>query len=207
MYRILANPEVFRKLKQELEKALPDPNQPMTSSQLEQLPYLTGIIQEGIRLHPGALVRQSRVATEQDLVYTHPNGKKLWAIPAGTPIAMDARSCNLNPKYFSDPHKFIPERWIENPRLDRYMLSFSKGTRICLGMNLAYSELYMILAGVFRRYELDNGTGKQTGPTLALHDTTFERDVDVKYDCLVPFPTKGSKGVQVKVRHGAGMKP
>ncbi|KAK2766856.1 hypothetical protein FQN54_006170 [Arachnomyces sp. PD_36] len=206
-HRILADPNVFNQLKQELETALPHPNQPLTSAHLEQLPCLTGIIQGGICLHPGALVRQSRVATKQDLVYPHPNGKKSWVILAGTPIAMDSRWCNLNPKFFPDPHAFIPERWIENPRLDRYMLGFLEGARIRPGMGLACSGLYMILAGTFRRYELDDGTGKQKGPTLSLHETTFERDVDVKYDCLVPFPTQGSKGVQVKVRHGTGTKP
>ena len=170
-------------MKEELERALPDPDTPMTSAQLEQLPYLTAIVQEGIRLHPGALIRQTRVAPEQEMVYRDADAKKDWVIPSGIPVSMDARACNLNPKVFPVPHSFNPERWLDNPRLDKYMLSFSKGTRICLGMNLAYSELYMILAGIFRRYEL--------------------YDVDVMFDCLVPFPTKGSKGIQVKVRTGA----
>ena len=194
---------MLKKLKGELEKAIPDPEAPMTSAQLEQLPYLTGIIQEGIRLHPGALVRQTRIAPDQTLIYRDADKQKEWVIPPGTPVSMDARGCNLNPKVFSDPHKLIPERWLDNQRIDKYMLSFSKGTRICLGMNLALSELYMILAGIFRRYELYDGTDKQTAPTLALYDTTRERDVDVTFDCLVPFPAKGSKGIQIKVRSGA----
>ncbi|KAL9122679.1 MAG: hypothetical protein Q9187_000765 [Circinaria calcarea] len=202
-FELLNNPEMLGKLQAELVKALPESNTPLNSAQLEQLPYLTGIIQEGIRLHPGALVRQTRVATNEDLFFKDSETQNEWIIPTGTPVSMDARSCNLNPKAFADPHMFIPERWIENPRIDRYMLSFSKGTRICLGMNLAYSELYMILGGIFRRYELYDGTGKQTAPTLALHDTYRARDVDVTYDCLVPFPQKGSKGIQIKVRTGA----
>ena len=201
----MANPEILKKLKDELQRALLDIDTPLTSAQLEQLPYLAAIVQEGIRLHPGALVRQTRIAPDQIMIYRDADTKKEWIIPPGTPVSMDARGCNLNPKAFADPHKFMPERWIDNPRLDRYMLSFSKGTRICLGMNLAYSELYMILAGIFKRYELYDGTDKQTAPTLALHDTIHERDVQVIHDCLVPFPAKGSKGIQVKVR--AGTKP
>jgi len=199
-YRLLANPEMFKKLKTELENAIPDPDTPVNSAQLEQLPYLTGLIQEGVRLHPGALVRQARIAPDEDLIYTDPESKRQWIIPAGTSVAMDARSCNLHPRAFSAPHRFLPERWIENPRLDRYLLSFSRGTRICLGLNLAYSEMYMILGGIFRRFDLYDGTGKQTQPTLSLEDTEYTRDIEVQSDFLVPFPSKGSKGVQVKVR-------
>jgi cytochrome P450 len=202
-YQLLANPHILRKLKKELAEAIPDPNAPVTSTQLEQLPYLAAIVEEGIRLHPGALVRQTRIAPEQSMFYKDTETGKQWVIPPGTPVSMDARNCNLNPKYFKDPHKFIPERWIENPRLDRYNISFSKGTRICLGLNLAYSELFMIVASIFRRYDLYDGTGKQTTPTLALYDTTWERDASVHYDYLVPFAAKGSKGIQVQVRNAA----
>ncbi|KAJ5086802.1 hypothetical protein NUU61_008109 [Penicillium alfredii] len=59
--------------------------------------------------------------------------------------------------------------------------------------NLAYAELYIVLAGIFRKYDLDDGSGKQIGPTLALYDTTRERDVDAVIDLLVPFPAEGSK--------------
>jgi hypothetical protein len=53
-------------------------------------------------------------------------------------------------------------------------------------MHLAYAELYIFLAGVFRKYNL--------------HDKYRERDVDTNTDFLVPAPAKGSKGVRVIVR-------
>jgi hypothetical protein len=66
-------------------------------------------------------------------------------------------------------------------------------------MNLAYSELYTIVAGVFRRYDLYDGTGKQTGPTLELYETTRE-DVDMDADFLTPFLKQGRLGIRVRVR-------
>lgn len=36
------------------------------------------------------------------------------------------------------------------PPLDKYLLSFSKGTRQCAGINLAYTEIYLVLPCVFR---------------------------------------------------------
>jgi len=55
-------------------------------------------------------------------------------------------------KIFPDSHTFDPERWVDNPRLDRYLVSFSKGSRSCIGMNLAHAEMYLWLSNVFRRF-------------------------------------------------------
>ena len=67
-------------------------------------------------------------------------------------------------------------------------------------MNLAYQELYIVLAGIFRRYDLyDPSKGKEQGPALALHDTYRERDVDMAADLAVPAPTAGSLGIQIKM--------
>jgi cytochrome P450 len=48
---------------------------------------------------------------------------------------MTAPLNSRNEEIFPIHSQFRPERWIENPRLDRYQLAFSKGTRICLGVS------------------------------------------------------------------------
>ena len=65
-YHIIANPDILRKLQDELDAAFPDPRSPMKWGQLEQLPYIvhllihnqhrsyltvfqSAIIQEGLR--------------------------------------------------------------------------------------------------------------------------------------------------------------
>jgi len=62
-----------------------------------------------------------------------------------------------NETIFPSSHAFKPERWLEPrpadaPPLERYLVSFSKGSRQCVGMNLARAELALTLAMVFRRY-------------------------------------------------------
>ena len=86
-------------------------------------------------------------------------------------------------------------------RLDRYLLSFSKGSRICLGINLAYQELYLVLAAVFRKYDLYDKTAKEKeqGPTLMLYDTVRERDIDLDSDLGGPSPKPESQGLRIKV--------
>jgi hypothetical protein len=67
-------------------------------------------------------------------------------------------------------------------------------------MNLAYSELYIVTAGIFRKYDAYDGTGRQKGPTLELYESTRE-DVDMASDFAVPFIKPGRKGVRVIVRN------
>ena len=198
-YHLLANPPILRKLKTELKAAIPDASTLPTFKQVESLPYLTAVVQEGLRIHAGASIRQQRVAPDEDLVYTDTETAKEWIIPAGTPVSMTPKLIQTLPQYFCDPDTFRPERWIEHPRLDRYLLTFSRGSRICLGMNLAYQELYFVLASIFRRYDVYDETAEEQGPTLQLYDTVRERDIDMAADLGAPFPKVGSQGLRIKV--------
>jgi len=67
-------------------------------------------------------------------------------------------------------------------------------------MNLAYQELYLIIAGIFRKYDLFDGTEMQKGPTLQLYETT-EEDVDMYADYITPGTKPGSKGVRLIIRN------
>jgi len=82
-YHILANPHILAKLRSELVAAIPDPYNMPPLAQIEALPYLSAVIQEGIRLHPGASVRQDRVAPDEDLVYEDTSSGKKWTIEKG----------------------------------------------------------------------------------------------------------------------------
>lgn len=77
------------------------------------------------------------------------------------------------------------------------MVSFTKGTRQCVGINLAYAELYTCLASIFRRY----GGPESMGPEgrLELFETTKE-DVEMAADMFIPFVKPGSKGIRVLVK-------
>ncbi|MCJ1466232.1 hypothetical protein MMC07_004851 [Pseudocyphellaria aurata] len=196
---LLINPDILSKLKIELAHAIPDPRDLPTCQQVENLPYLSAVIQETLRLHPPVSLRSARVSPDEALNYDD-GCNPTWVIPAGTPISMCAPSIQSNPDIFPEPSKFWPERWLENPRLDRYLMTFSKGTRKCVGIELAYQELYLVSSAVFRKYDLYDGTDMQQGPTLALYNTTRERDVDLTSDLGFSVPVRGSKGVRVLVR-------
>ena len=93
-----------------------------------------------------------------------------------------------NPDVFPNPHSFQAERWLDGgeQRNSKYLVNFSKGTRGCLGLNLAYAEIYMTLAAVFRRFEFE------------LYDTKPE-DAEPGHDFFNPYPKRPSQGVRVTV--------
>ena len=76
------------------------------------------------------------------------------SIPPGMLVGMSSPLVHMNPEISSDPHTFAPERWLgpDPENLQEYTLSFSKGSRACLGINLAYAELPVVIAVIMRRF-------------------------------------------------------
>lgn len=128
---MLANPETLKKLKEELAVTFPEVDDPITFDRVEHLPYLSAVIKECLRCHPGVVTRMARVSPEVPVVYDR-NGNH-YTFPAGTPMSMTSTHIHSHPDFFPEPKKFRPERWIENPRLEKYLIAFSRGSRNCLG--------------------------------------------------------------------------
>ncbi|GAD94164.1 hypothetical protein AN8309.2 [Paecilomyces variotii No. 5] len=186
MFYILDNPSIRQRLETELlSLEFSDRKGSLKLSELERLPYLTACIQECLRLSYGVTSRLPRVAPDQVLKISG------YDIPPGTSVAMSSVLIHRNSDVFPEPEKFRPERWLENPRLDRYLVAFSKGSRQCVGINLAYAELYMGLGGIFRSFAQRAGDEKK----LVLYETSRE-DVEVVGDMFIPAVKKGSKGVR-----------
>jgi len=152
-----------------------------TLSQLENLPYLSAVVKEGLRMHGGVTARSSRVAPNEVLKY------KQWSIPPGTPLSTSSVFIHRNPDIFPDPLEFRPERWLDGEqRLDRYLVAFGKGTRNCIGLNLGRAEVYMTLAHLVSSFDME----------LFMTDVS---DVRMERDWYVPQPRLGSVGVQARV--------
>lgn len=195
-YFTLATPSILSKLKAELESAIPDPGATLNLVTLESLPYLTGVVQEGIRLSHAISHRLHRICPDETLVYKA--GDREWRIPPGTPLSMTSNLVHHDERVFPNSHAFEPQRWIDDPRLDRYLVSFGKGGRACLGINLAYAELYLTLAALFRVYGTAEVQGKDDIGRLELFETSAS-DLVITSDTIVPVMPEDSKGLRIKV--------
>ena len=199
-YHLLASPRVLRKLKTELMSASgvsDDPNIPL--SVLDSLPYLAAVIQEALRLSYGVASRLQRVSPDKSIIFHDRTSSKDWLIPPNTPVGMTSVLIHQDESIFRDALSFVPERWIDNPRLDRYLVSFSKGSRQCLGINLAYAEMKICLAAIFRSFGSESVRMEGDEGVLELFETGVE-DVEVVRDAFVPLAKEGSLGVRIRVR-------
>ncbi len=81
----------------------------------------------------------------------------------------------------------MPERWLDNSdkASKKNLIPFSKGPRMCVGLNLSYMEAYVFLGNLIRRFDLslqdkDQGTLRWKD-YIALH---IEDDVLIKVNGL-----------------------
>lgn len=68
-----------------------------------------------------------------------------------------------------------------------YEFLFQDSSHLLIPCRIAYTELYLALAMIFRRFELQ------------LFDTNRERDIDIQRDCFLGEPDIKTQGVRVKV--------
>lgn len=131
----------------------------------------TAVIKEGLRLSFGVIGRLPRVVTEPGATF-HDH-----YLPPGTIVGMSSWLMHRNPDIFTDPMKFDPERWLksveEYRRLDHHLVPFGRGTRQCVGMPLAYSELYVTLGTLFRQFPRGLRVWKTTPETMRDYEDFF----------------------------------
>ncbi|KAF2743348.1 cytochrome P450 [Sporormia fimetaria CBS 119925] len=185
-YYIIANPSIYSRVHAELVTAFPNPAPELDLFVLEGLPYLKACILEACRLSYGLSARNPRTRSEV-LRYGE------WLIPPNTNVAMSIPDVSHDEGIFPESNEYRPERWLGDPKtegeeaLERYMVSFGRGPRACLGVNLAWAELYLTLGTMFRRYRFDIFEGG-------------EEDVRMKHDYFIPVTKLDSKGVRVFVQ-------
>lgn len=112
---------------------------------LNELPYTTAVIKETLRLHPPASsMRSGRSGV--DIIDEDGNHYPT----EGCYILTLTPAVHRNPRYWKEPEKFCPERWLVGPQDDFHPVEgawrpFHLGPRNCIGQTLALMELRIAL--------------------------------------------------------------
>ncbi|KAH9003881.1 putative P450 monooxygenase [Lactarius hatsudake] len=185
-YHVLHNPEVQQRLVDELRTAWPVLEEVPRYEVLEKLPYLASPYNdEGLRMFPGGTALPRVVP---------PEGATIAGtfIPGGTVVSQWFLCVLRSPAIFSDPDVFIPDRWLGEAAktLEAWLVSFSKGPRSCLGINLAYCELYLVIAGLFRRFDVTLDAERSGDMTVAEHFVPVFTGPHLHAYCFVYYGSK-----------------
>ncbi|KAI0485341.1 putative P450 monooxygenase [Xylariaceae sp. FL0804] len=183
MFHMIDQPACMKQLQDELRPVMERTGGRPQLKDLEKLPYLTACLKEGLRLTSGAAQRSPRIHRHA-LVFGE------YTIPPGTPVSMSVIAMHYDPSSFDDPKSFSPSRWLTgDTNLERFFVVFGKGSRSCLGLNLAWAELYLSAAQILSPDRF----------TFLLHETD-KSDVEPVHEFLVPLPKLDSRRVRVLVR-------
>ena len=153
IYHLAANPSIQQKVFEELKSAYPQRDSEITSAELESLPYFVAVMKEALRLShavSGSLPREAPPDGHTELCGRH--------IPPGTILESDIYHIHLNDSLFPDAHKFEPGRWLQGDRskaLEKYLVPYSMGSYMCLGYTLANLVMYVSVAKLVRRFEIE----------------------------------------------------
>lgn len=120
----------------------------MEGREKETMKYLEAVIKETLRLYP-SVPFFGRCLQEDFEV----RGMK---IPKGVNVSVFAYMCQRSEKWFPEPDKFDPERFLSAEKeLHPYaFVAFSAGPRNCIGQKFAMLELKCSLAYILRHFEI-----------------------------------------------------
>ncbi|KAJ4250327.1 hypothetical protein NW757_007160 [Fusarium falciforme] len=154
------NPEVQQKLADEITSTFSSLDEIKSGPTLHSCKYLRAFIEETLRMSPPVPADLSREVQKGGIVV---DGEY---IPEGIKVSTVSYCMHHNPEYFPEPFKFQPERWIVDENgttgasAERLALAqsafmpFSAGPRGCVGKNLAYLEMNLVLAKIIYNFEI-----------------------------------------------------
>ncbi|KAF2500018.1 cytochrome P450 [Lophium mytilinum] len=150
-YFLMKNPDALAKLTHEIRSKFTSEEEIDVAS-VNSLEYMLACLNEAFRLYPpvpGALPR--RTIEPETLIGQY--------VPPQTTVAIYQLAINRLDANFSRPTEYIPERWLGDPRFENdsrnAVQPFSVGPRNCIGRNLAYSEMRLVIARLLFSFDLE----------------------------------------------------
>ncbi|KAK6071335.1 cytochrome p450 [Seiridium cupressi] len=156
---ILKDQSVYRKLKEEVQSSFQSVEE-ITLNKMGELQYLHAVLDEALRLYPPGANNHPRL--------TPPQGATICGrfVPGNCMVGINQYAMFRSPLNFADADAFIPERsidragkWIADKR--DALQPFSFGPRNCIGRNLAFSEMRLIMCRLLFSFDLELAPGQE----------------------------------------------
>ncbi|KAK5640778.1 hypothetical protein RI129_009325 [Pyrocoelia pectoralis] len=157
LYELAANPEMFQKLRSEVDEALLK-RKDLDYGSVQELKYLEYVICETLRLHPPGLILLR--ACTKPFTFPPPRGQGTGEdidIEVDVPVIIPIYGLHTDPTYFKDPYVFNPERFMpENKEsiVRGTYLPFSDGPRACHGQRFGMNQSKVALINIVSNFDV-----------------------------------------------------
>jgi cytochrome P450 len=157
-FLIGSHPEVLAKLTKEVRSSFNNEEE-ITLTSVGQLEYMLACLDEALRMYPPVPIGMPRVVPK--------GGFRIAGhmVPEDTSVAVWQLAAHYSERNFTEPEKFHPERWLSDEKFASDDLAarqpFSVGPRNCIGRNLAYAEMRLIVARILYRYDVELSPGSE----------------------------------------------
>lgn len=162
-FLLASHPEVAERLHVELDGVLG--GRAPTTDDLSALVYTRQVLSESMRLYPPAWTIGRRALL--------PHQVGAWTIPAGALVLMPQWVLQRDARWFPDPTRFDPDRWLPDQAAQRPRYSyfpFGGGLRRCVGEAFAWMEGTLLLAALAQDWapRLQPGAAPEPLPRITL---------------------------------------
>lgn len=155
---LLNNLYALKKVQEELDMHIGKDKQ-VNESDIKNLVYLQAVVKEALRLYPVAFLGGPRAFSEDCIVAG-------YHVPKGTWLLINMWKLHRDPKIWSDPFEFRPERFLTPNHKDVdvkggdfELIPFGAGRRSCPGMGLGLQMLHMVLATLLHNFDISTPNG------------------------------------------------
>ncbi|KAK9874352.1 hypothetical protein WA026_002702 [Henosepilachna vigintioctopunctata] len=141
-------PEVQAKLYDELMDTFGEDSD-VTWKDLTRLKYMDRVIKECLRIFTPAPILSRRTTGDINIEGID--------VPSNTNFILNYNYLHRNPKYWKDPLKFDPDRFLPEEVAKRHPYSyllFSGGPRSCIGSKFAEMNIKTLLSVILRKFEI-----------------------------------------------------
>ncbi|KAL2851865.1 cytochrome P450 [Aspergillus pseudoustus] len=150
-YLLLRSPNAYEMLTEEVRTVFQSEDE-INLVSVSQLPYMQACLDEALRVYPPIANGLPRVCPK--------GGATVMGefVPENTYVSIHHWALYHRADYFTEPNIYAPERFLGDPKFENdrreVLQPFHTGPRACLGRNLAYSEMRLILALVIFNFDL-----------------------------------------------------